>query len=154
MATLWLPTGLLLDQDIIKRLYTFHQPPDTDQSQFSEYARTLPRDDLQELIEPWIESLSGDNTQASYIVKAHSIFLRNTDVDDLWDDVACQDDWEADDFQAFIESAPPEEIIDFLVSVAEAPDLKHLSRRAKLMLSSRGGRNCLPLFVCMYFFAN
>ncbi|KAF2435142.1 hypothetical protein EJ08DRAFT_391191 [Tothia fuscella] len=129
---LWLPEGLILDQDALDRLSLFHETPS-----LPIYARELAQDDLQELLGPWMESLGADITAGSLISKAHSVFLEKSDMDDLWEEIGAEDGWEEDDFRKFIEDAPAEEFRELMKRVTEMEELVHLRRKARLVLSSR-----------------
>jgi hypothetical protein len=137
---LWLPPGLVLDTDVLLRLFKFHKPPEMDEAQFCDHARQLSYDDFQELVEPWLESLPSGNSHASSLIKAHCIFLKQSDVEDLRETVGGDESWERDDFQALIELSPAEAFLAFITSVVESGDSKHLRRKAKLLLSSRCGK--------------
>jgi hypothetical protein len=134
---IWLPPGLVLDEDVLMRLFDFHEPPKMDKVQFCSHARQLSYDDLQELVEPWLESLPSGNSRASPLIKAHCIFLKQTDIEDLWETIGGNDKLECDDFQAFIERLPRKEFHALITAVARSGNSKHLRRKAKLLSSSR-----------------
>jgi hypothetical protein len=144
---LWLPPKLVLDEDMLMRLFDFHKPPEMDTAQFCDHVRQLPQDDLQELVGPWLESLPSNKLPISPVARAHCVFLRQADVDDLWEEFCMDDEFLQEDFEAFFQLTPARDFIAFMTSVATSNDCKHLSRKAKLLLSSRNGKSLAIILV-------
>jgi hypothetical protein len=140
-ARLWIPPGLVLDEDVLQCLFDFHEPPDTDRAQFAHHVRQLSCDDLQELVEPWLEDLPTGNSTSSSLVKAHCVFLKRTDVEELWQEAGQSEGWRRKDFETFIEFSPAEEFLAIMASVAISTDSNHLRRKARLMISLRAGND-------------
>jgi hypothetical protein len=136
---LWLPRELVLDEDMLLRLYDFHEPPQLDKAQFCEHVRQLSYDDLQELVEPWLESLPSGDRPTSPVTIAGRVFLKQADVNDLWEEFGIEEGFEQEDFKAFFKLTPASDFIAFMTSVATSQDCERLSRKAKLLLSSRSG---------------
>jgi hypothetical protein len=136
---LWLPPKLVLDEDVLLRLFAFHEPPKMDTAQFCDHVRQLSHDDVQELVEPWLESLTNGNMPTSAIAKAHCAFLKQADVSSLWEEFGIDEGFEQEDFESFFQLTPANDFIVFMTCVAMSKDCKRLSRKARQLLSSRNG---------------
>jgi hypothetical protein len=137
----WLPTKLLLDQDLIQKLYAFHRPPYKDLKQFTQHVRQFDPEDVQELLEPWLESLSG--IEGPLVKKTNSLLLSFSDIAHLWTHFGHLAWKKRRNFRDDVGSAHPDKFMELIEYYAQMGDSCHFSRKAKGMVTLRSPRTSL-----------
>ena len=149
----WLPPGLLLDQDMIGRLFHHVQQSDhghlgsrLDHSTFLAFTHGCPQDDLQLLLQDYLQDRSGLglNSPPQLAGAAISSMLTRADLAALYVYFAKPLHWTESEFRLYILTAAAAEFLDFLQAAADScPDFSdptqwNVIRKCGRLLRARG----------------
>ncbi|TID27485.1 DNA glycosylase [Venturia nashicola] len=139
MAQLWLPRDLVLETDLVERLFAWHGTlPEHHEACRNDFFEA-DRKDLQYLMQPLVNALpavsgkGGKTLQA----KAERALLVSTDLDLMWEAFGPQTKVERKDFRQCIETAPQDVFIGLIQYYAKLGDMSPLNFRAMNIEAAR-----------------
>lgn len=139
MAQLWLPRDLILESDLVERLFAWHGTPPEHHEVCRDDFYKADHKDLQYLMHPLVKALptvSGKSGK-TLKVKAERALLVSTDLDLMWEAFGAQTNVDRKDFRQCIETAPQEVFIGLIQYYAKLRDMSPLNLRAMNIEAAR-----------------
>lgn len=139
MAQSWLPRDVVLDGDLVDRLFAWHGTLPENQEACRNDFFQADRKEIQHLMQPLVNALpkvsgkGGTSLQA----KAERALLVASDLDLMWEALGAQTKVERKDFRRCIETAPSDIFIGLIQHYAKLGDMSPLNFRAMNIESAR-----------------
>ncbi|RDI79558.1 hypothetical protein Vi05172_g10427 [Venturia inaequalis] len=132
MAQSWLPRDLILESDLVERLFAWHGTlPEHHEACRNDFFKA-DRKDLQYLLQPLVNALPGVSGRGGKTLqaKAERALLVSADLDLMWEAFGAQMRVERKDFKQCIETAPQDVFIGLIQYYAKLGDMSPLNFRA------------------------